>query len=55
MLAGHRYASRQLRHLLSLKTQVVTFGLSVLKALIRAGNEETDKEVDGARGLTSVL
>jgi hypothetical protein len=54
MLAGHRYASRQLRHLLSLKTQDVTFGLPVLRALITAGNEETDKEADGARGLISV-
>jgi hypothetical protein len=38
-----------------LKIQDVTFGLPVLRALIRAGNEETDKEVDGARGLTSLL
>jgi len=55
MLAGHRYASRQLRPLLSLKIEDVTFGLSVLRALISAENEETDEEVDGARGLTSVL
>jgi hypothetical protein len=53
MLAGHRYASKQLRSLFSLKTQDVTFGLTFLRALIRTGNEETDKEVDGARGLTS--
>jgi len=55
MLAVHKYASRQLRRLFSLQTQDVTSGLPLLRALIRAGNEETDIEVDGARGLTSVL
>jgi hypothetical protein len=55
MLAGRRYASRQLRCLFSSKTQDVAFGLPVLRTLIRAGNEKTDKELDGARGLTSVL